>query len=147
MNICTAWRKGGAYDRCYATKEREACECLGNEALCDFYPEKRKKGESIMNNKYDYEIDCRKCKKLKADRSGCTIHGDDPEKAAKACAAKCFVDYECEDVPHDVAEVMCWECGERWIAAWPSETLLKDLECPECGSVGYAFLTGQTIKE
>lgn len=48
MAKCHAWREGNqgfepfSYDRCYATKEREACECLGNEAFCDFYPEKRK---------------------------------------------------------------------------------------------------------
>lgn len=48
MAKCKAWREGDfgitpyAYDRCYATKEAEICECLGNEAFCDFYPEKRK---------------------------------------------------------------------------------------------------------
>lgn len=48
MAKCPAWREGNqgfepfSYDRCYATKEWEACECLGNEAFCDFYPEKRK---------------------------------------------------------------------------------------------------------
>lgn len=48
MDKCHAWREGNqgfepfSYDRCYATKELEACECLGNEAFCDFYPEKRK---------------------------------------------------------------------------------------------------------
>jgi hypothetical protein len=48
MAKCQAWREGDfgitpyAYDRCYATKEIEICECLGNEAFCDFYPEKRK---------------------------------------------------------------------------------------------------------
>lgn len=44
MAKCPEWREGdfGSYDRCYATKEMEACECLGNEAFCDFYPEKRK---------------------------------------------------------------------------------------------------------
>ena len=47
MNKCSAWREGDhefpyAYDRCYAAKECEPCECLGNEAFCDFYPERRK---------------------------------------------------------------------------------------------------------
>ena len=47
MNKCSAWRPGddffpGDYDRCYATKEADACSCQGNEAFCDFYPEKRK---------------------------------------------------------------------------------------------------------
>lgn len=47
--------------------------------------------------------------------------------------------------PHTVAEAMCWKCGKRWIAAFPSETLLKELECPGCGNVGHAFLTGQDV--
>lgn len=56
---------------------------------------------------------------------------------------------ECSDEynPHTVAEAMCWKCGKRWIAAFPSETLLKQLECPGCGEVGHAFLTGQDVEQ
>lgn len=49
--------------------------------------------------------------------------------------------------PHTVAEAMCWKCGKRWIAAFPSATLLKELECPGCGEVGHAFLTGQDVAQ
>lgn len=49
--------------------------------------------------------------------------------------------------PHNVAEAMCWKCGARWIAAYPSATLLKDLECPGCHNAGHAFLTGQDIAD
>lgn len=49
--------------------------------------------------------------------------------------------------PHTVAEAMCWKCGRRWIAAYPSSTLLKELECPGCHNAGHAFLTGQDIVE
>lgn len=49
--------------------------------------------------------------------------------------------------PHTVAEAMCWKCGARWIAAYPSATLLKQLECPGCHNAGYAFLTGQDIED
>ena len=49
--------------------------------------------------------------------------------------------------PHTVAEAMCWKCGKRWIAAFPSATLLKELECPGCGEVGHAFLTGQDVEQ
>ena len=49
--------------------------------------------------------------------------------------------------PHCVSEVMCWKCGKRWIAAYPAETLLKQLECPDCGCTGYAFATGQDIEK
>lgn len=47
--------------------------------------------------------------------------------------------------PHETAEVMCCGCGHRWIAVYPETTLLKDLECPECGKVGLVFKTGQTL--
>jgi len=52
-----------------------------------------------------------------------------------------------EYMPHTVAEVMCWKCGKRWIAVFPSETLLKHLECSSCGCAGYAFMTGQDIEQ
>ena len=48
MGKCPAWREDDqglvsfSHDRCYATKEIEVCDCLGNEAFCNFYPEKRK---------------------------------------------------------------------------------------------------------
>ena len=48
MGKCPAWCEGEqglfsfSHDRCYATKEMEVCDCLGNEAFCNFYPEKRK---------------------------------------------------------------------------------------------------------
>ncbi len=51
------------------------------------------------------------------------------------------------DVPHEVAEMMCWECGHRWIAVYPEQTPLNHLQCPNCREVGYAFKTGQTIND
>ena len=47
---------------------------------------------------------------------------------------------------HEVSEVICLKCLHRWIAVYPSDTLLKELEC-ECGEVGYVVKTGQTITE
>ena len=47
--------------------------------------------------------------------------------------------------PHAVAEAMCWKCGHRWIATYPVSTLLKHLECPNCNSQGFAFLTNQDL--
>lgn len=52
-----------------------------------------------------------------------------------------------EEDPHYVAETMCWKCGKRWIAAFPCDTLLKELECPGCGEVGHAFITGQDVEK
>lgn len=39
---------GGYIPRCYGTKEREICQCGGDESKCDFYPEKRNKAETTM---------------------------------------------------------------------------------------------------
>lgn len=39
---------GGFIPRCYGTKEREICQCGGDESKCDFYPEKRKKTETTI---------------------------------------------------------------------------------------------------
>ena len=44
--------------------------------------------------------------------------------------------------PHIVCEVICLKCHHRWVAVYPEETLLKELECP-CGEVGYVIKTGQ----
>lgn len=52
-----------------------------------------------------------------------------------------------ENLPHVVHEVMCWGCGARWIAVHPESTLLKELECPRCCKQGFAFATGQDVKE
>ena len=34
---------------CVGTKECDACNCGGDESKCDFYPEKRKKNEKMLN--------------------------------------------------------------------------------------------------
>ena len=47
--------------------------------------------------------------------------------------------------PHTVSEVICIRCGKRWICVRPSETLLKDLECPDCGESGFVVETGQEL--
>jgi len=49
--------------------------------------------------------------------------------------------------PHIVSEVVCLKCLKRWIAVRPEETLLKDLECPQCGEIGFAIETGEMLKE
>ena len=46
---------------------------------------------------------------------------------------------------HAVCEVMCWNCAKRWIAVIPVGTWLKEIECPGCGKIGYAFKTGQDL--
>lgn len=47
--------------------------------------------------------------------------------------------------PHEVSELICLKCLNRWIGVYPQKTLLKQLEC-RCGAVGYVIKTGQTIE-
>ena len=55
------------------------------------------------------------------------------------------VDFEV-NMEHEVAELMCLECYQRWIGVYPKSVLLKDIEC-SCGKVGYVIKTGQTLSE
>lgn len=50
-----------------------------------------------------------------------------------------------ENMPHKTSEVICVNCKHRWIAVRPCATLLKDLECPQCGKQGYVIETGEII--
>ena len=38
-----------AYGVCLGTKECDRCNCYGDESKCDFYPEKRKAAENMLN--------------------------------------------------------------------------------------------------
>ena len=51
-----------------------------------------------------------------------------------------------ENMPHTVSEVICINCKYRWIAVRPTDTLLKDLECPKCRQQGYVIETGEQIE-
>lgn len=46
--------------------------------------------------------------------------------------------------PHSVSEVICVKCGKRWVSVRPEGTLLKHLECVNCGR-GYVIETGQIL--
>lgn len=48
-------------------------------------------------------------------------------------------------LPNTVSEVICVKCAMRWIAVRPVKTLLKDLECSNCGK-GFVIETGQEIE-
>lgn len=50
-----------------------------------------------------------------------------------------------ERQPHEVAELICIKCLHRYIGVYPQATLLKDLECENCGK-GFIIKTGQTIE-
>ena len=51
------------------------------------------------------------------------------------------------DLEHKVSEVICVQCGYRWIATRPSQTLLKQLECPNCEEQGYTIETGESMEK
>ncbi len=48
-------------------------------------------------------------------------------------------------LPHEIAHVICLKCYKRWLAAYPEDTLLTDIECPQCHEIGYVIKTGQTL--
>lgn len=55
-----------------------------------------------------------------------------------------IIDIE-SNLEHKVSEVICIQCGYRWIATRSSKTLLKQLECPNCSEQGYTIETGEEI--
>lgn len=55
-------------------------------------------------------------------------------------------EYKGNNTSHIVHEVMCVSCLHRWIGVRPQGVLLKDLECPNCGKVGYVIATGQEME-
>ena len=70
---------------------------------------------------------------------------DEALSKCMSIGGKTFEKIHGEYDPHFVAEAMCWKCGHRWIATYPVSTLLKHLECPNCNSQGFVFLTGQDL--
>ena len=57
-----------------------------------------------------------------------------------------MIDFE-SNQQHEVSELICLNCHYRYIGVYPTKTLLKELECNQCGKVGYIIKTGQTIEE
>lgn len=66
------------------------------------------------------------------------------EDGWKGCGMSNIVDISANE-PHLVCEVIDLKCHHRWIAVYPEKTLLKELECPNCGAVGFVIKTGQEI--
>lgn len=48
--------------------------------------------------------------------------------------------------PHNILEIICIKCYKRWIAVIPEDTLLKDLECSNCGQ-GFCIDTGEILND
>lgn len=70
---------------------------------------------------------------------------DEALSKCMSIGGKTFDAFHGEYDPHIVAEAMCWKCGHRWIATFPENTLLKQLQCPHCEEQGHAFLTNQDL--
>lgn len=49
-------------------------------------------------------------------------------------------------IPYIISEVICCNCGNRWIAARPYGVLLRDIECAECGK-GFVIETGEILRD
>lgn len=49
-----------------------------------------------------------------------------------------------KNLPHTTSEVIYVRCCERWYCVRPTTTLLKNIECTNCG-IGGVIETGQPI--
>lgn len=57
-----------------------------------------------------------------------------------------IVDIEA-NMEHIVQELICLKCLKRWVDVRPVGCLLKSIECPNCGKIGYTIGTGEPIEE
>ena len=51
-----------------------------------------------------------------------------------------------ENLPHEVAELICLKCLKRWIGVYPERSWLNTFECT-CGCMGAVIKPGQTLPE
>ena len=77
---------------------------------------------------------------MKCIKCGRDINSSDTNKVCVICmnTTTDINDYR----PHTYSEVMCVKCLSRWIAVRPTGTMLKELECTNCGR-GYVIETGE----
>lgn len=47
MEKCNCYHENYSRQECWGTRERDECSCCGDEAKCNFYPEKRAKTQAI----------------------------------------------------------------------------------------------------
>lgn len=52
-----------------------------------------------------------------------------------------------ERMMHLVSEVICVKCCYRWVSVRLVITLLKEIECPGCGNVGFVIETGEVMDD
>lgn len=88
--VCDSYTTYSGESRCLGTKEVETCSCGGDESKCDFYPEKRKKAEKLLNTAEMW---------LKAQEDGKTYYSE----KADALYSKEFGLVEEEDISQKVS--------------------------------------------
>ena len=49
--------------------------------------------------------------------------------------------------PHEIAEVICLYCMNRWISVHEQGEWLAKWECPKCGKIGGIIYTGQPLAQ
>lgn len=49
--------------------------------------------------------------------------------------------------PHLTGELICINCGYRYIGTWNQKVWLKDLYCPNCQTQGFNIATRPDIRE
>lgn len=125
MARCSCYHQHGLKFLCYGTKEMEECSCGGDESRCNFYPERRKKGQQKqpVNNHLDLIL---RDTVLKMARHRVNVKGIENEGIIKGVnlALELFEDF-INDVPKaDGIEVSC----AKWVNAAGCRTI-----CNHCG--------------
>lgn len=55
------------------------------------------------------------------------------------------IDIDCYE-PHLTGELICLQCGYRYIGTWNEKVWLKELYCPNCQIQGFTIATGQILE-
>lgn len=50
-----------------------------------------------------------------------------------------------DNQPHEISELICLSCFDRWIGVYPVNALMKKMVC-KCGVIGKIIKTGQNIQ-
>lgn len=125
MDKCNCYHEIHDITECWGTRERDLCSCGGDEAKCDYYPEKRaaaqaRKFTEKFNGNKEMEVikNAIHCLKVGADMAVCE---------------ECTL-YECDHTDvEDIARVAI-KALEKQIPKKPIENDYYDYACPNCGS-------------
>ena len=65
------------------------------------------------------------------------------ERVAASAIPPMVVNIEDGIPAHAPAELICIGCWHRAIHIWPGGTLMKTLQCSQCGEIGLLIMTGE----